>query len=176
MGYLALLFTVVPLVDLWLLLVIGEWLGFWPTVWATILVAFVGAYLGKREGRRVLSELSRAMSELRMPEEGLVSGALVLVGAALLIAPGVITDAVGLSLLFPYTRRPAARLLRAYFERRFARAVAAGSVKVHVSSFGGPMGSPFGEPGSRASDDGFEVVTVDPDPRVERDPPRLLGP
>ncbi len=167
MGWLALLFTVVPLVDLWLLLVIGEWLGFWPTVWATILIAVVGAYLGKREGLRLFGELRRALAELRMPEEGLVSGALVLVGAALLIAPGVITDTLGLALLFPPTRKPIAKLVRARLEKRFSRAVAEGRVRVEVSSFGSVVHS--------SVDDRVEVVDVEAEPS-ERPAPKLLGP
>lgn len=137
MGYLALLFIVLPLLDLWLLLVIGDVLGFWPTVALTIAVALLGGYLGKREGLRVLSQWKRALGELRMPEDGLVSGALVLVGAVLLATPGVMTDVLGLLCLFPPSRRLIARGVSAYVATRFARAAEQGRVQVNVVSFDG---------------------------------------
>ncbi len=137
MGYLALLFIVLPLLDLWLLLVIGDVLGFWPTVALTIAVALLGGYLGKREGLRVLSQWKRALGELRMPEDGLVSGALVLVGAVLLATPGVMTDVLGLLCLFPPSRRLIARGVSAFVASRFARAAEQGRVQVNVVSFDG---------------------------------------
>ena len=137
MGYLALLFIVLPLLDLWLLLVIGDVLGFWPTVALTIAVALLGGYLGKREGLRVLSQWKRALGELSMPEDGLVSGALVLVGAVLLATPGVMTDVLGLLCLFPPSRRLIARGVSAYVATRFARAAEQGRVQVNVVSFDG---------------------------------------
>ncbi len=134
MRYLALAFTVLPLVDLWLLLSIGEVFGFWPTIGLTIVVAFLGAYLGKREGLKVLAQWKRALGEFRMPEDGLVSAALVLVGAVLLITPGVLSDALGLLLLFPPSRRVFAKVVGAYLTRRFARAAEEGRFHVHVQS------------------------------------------
>ena len=131
------LFIVLPLLDLWLLLVIGDVLGFWPTVALTIAVALLGGYLGKREGLRVLSQWKRALGELRMPEDGLVSGALVLVGAVLLATPGVMTDVLGLLCLFPPSRRLIARGVSAYVATRFARAAEQGRVQVNVVSFDG---------------------------------------
>ena len=131
------LFIVLPLLDLWLLLVIGDVLGFWPTVALTIAVALLGGYLGKREGLRVLSQWKRALGELSMPEDGLVSGALVLVGAVLLATPGVMTDVLGLLCLFPPSRRLIARGVSAYVATRFARAAEQGRVQVNVVSFDG---------------------------------------
>jgi UPF0716 protein FxsA len=131
-GILTLLFVVLPLVDLWLLLIIGDVLGFWPTVGLTIGVALLGGYLGKREGLKVLSQWQRALGELRMPEDGLVSAALVLVGAVLLVTPGVLTDVLGLLCLFPPTRRLLATGVSAYVARRLARAAERGTVTVRV--------------------------------------------
>ena len=138
------LFIVLPLLDLWLLLVIGDVLGFWPTVALTIAVALLGGYLGKREGLRVLSQWKRALGELRMPEDGLVSGALVLVGAVLLATPGVMTDVLGLLCLFPPSRRLIARGVSAYVATRFARAAEQGRVQVNVVSFDGVGRSQIG--------------------------------
>jgi UPF0716 protein FxsA len=77
----------------------------------------------------VLSSWRRAMSEMRVPEEGITSGLLVLVGAVLLIAPGVLTDLFGLLLLVPATRRPIAALVEKVLTARF---VNTGTVRTRV--------------------------------------------
>jgi len=118
-GKLVLLFTVVPLVELWLLLFIGDHIGFLPTVALTIFTAFLGAFLAKREGRRVFHAWREAVAELRVPDEGVLSGILVLVGAVTLVAPGILTDMTGLLLLFPPTRRRIADVLRKRLEDKF---------------------------------------------------------
>jgi UPF0716 protein FxsA len=162
-GFLALAFIVVPIIDLWLLLSIGDVLGFWPTLGLTVGVAVLGGYLGKREGLKVLSGWKRAVGELRVPEEGLLSGALVLVGAALLIAPGVLTDVLGLALLFPPTRRLVARVVQARIAAKMQRATEEGRLKVRFVSFGGASFAPQPE-------------TIDAEGEVvEEAPARLLS-
>jgi UPF0716 protein FxsA len=134
-GKLFLLFTAVPLVDLWVLLQIGRALGFWSTVALVVATGLVGAWLAKAEGLRVLRDWQRALAEGRLPDEGVLSGALVLAGGILLVTPGVLTDALGLLLLVPPTRRVAAAGLRRWLRRQ----IDAG--RIHVVSrggFGGP--------------------------------------
>lgn len=138
MGRLVLLFTVVPLVELWLLLAIGERIGFWPTVGLTVVTAFVGAALAKREGRRVLARWQQAVRELRVPEEGVLSGVLVLIGGVLLVTPGVITDATGILLLIPFTRRLIADQIKKRMEHRFsARTVMSDGFSVRIVDLAG---------------------------------------
>jgi len=127
--WLALLFVVVPIVELWLLLRLGSFMGAPATVALVVVTALLGAALAKREGLRVLSSWRRAMSEMRVPEEGITSGVLVLVGAVLLITPGVLTDVFGILLLVPATRRPIAALLEKSLAARF---VNAGTVHTRV--------------------------------------------
>jgi UPF0716 protein FxsA len=148
-GKLFLLFTILPILDLWLLLRIGGAIGFWPAVALVIGTGLAGAWLARAEGFRVLRSWQTSLAAGRAPEEGVLSGVLVLVGAALLVTPGVITDALGLALLFPPTRRIVAAALR----RRLAAQVAAGHVR--VMRFGGPP--PARTPG--------EGVVVDVTPR-----------
>jgi UPF0716 protein FxsA len=169
-GWLFLLFVVLPLVDLWLLLAIGDALGFWPTVALTLAVAVLGAYLGKREGLKVLRQWRDAMTQLRLPEEGLVSAVLVLAGALLLIAPGVLTDVVGLVLLFPPTRRPIARLVRQRLEGRMQRAVQRGTLQVNVVSFTSASVTSDGHD----ANDLREVEIIDTVGEAAPDEPKLL--
>ncbi|WP_437960043.1 FxsA family protein [Sorangium sp. So ce119] len=124
MGKLILLFTVVPIVELWLLLSIGDVIGFWPTVALALGTAVLGAALGKREGLKVLAAWRGSMTEGRIPDEGLTGGLLVLLGAALLVTPGVLTDVAGILLLLPPTRRRIAALVRERLERRVAASAA----------------------------------------------------
>jgi UPF0716 protein FxsA len=128
--WLAVLFLLVPILELWLLLRIGAWIGLYGTVAMVVGTAFVGAWLAKREGLRVLSSWRQAMAERRMPEEGITSGVLVLVGAVLLVTPGVLTDVLGILLLVPPTRRRLAGLLETYLAPRFVTRGRAFDVRV----------------------------------------------
>lgn len=131
MGKLFLLFTALPLVDLWVLLHIGRALGLWSTVALVVATGFAGAWLAKAEGLRVMREWQRALAEGRLPDEGVLSGALVLAGGLLLVTPGVISDAAGLFLLFPPTRRLAAAGVRRWLRGQIA------SGRIHVVTRGG---------------------------------------
>ena len=95
MARLFLLFAAVPLLDLWLLLRIGAVVGLWGTLALIVLPSLLGAWLARREGLRVLRAWQLSIAEGRVPEEGLLSAGLVLVGGVLLMTPGLITDATG---------------------------------------------------------------------------------
>ncbi len=120
MGRLFLLFTAVPLLDLWVLLRIGAAIGPWGMLALVVVPSLVGAWLARREGLRVLRAWQRALAEGRMPEEGLLSAGLVLAGGVLLITPGLITDATGLALLIPPVRRVAAAGVRWWIQRKIS--------------------------------------------------------
>lgn len=161
-GKVLLLFAVVPLVELYLLLTIGRLVGFWPTVAIVLVTGTVGAWLARREGLRVMRRWREDLAQGRMPEEGVLSGVLVLVGGVLLITPGVLTDITGLLLLLPPTRRVVARHIRA----RLERAMAAGTI--HVVTVGPPgQPRPGGDPG--VIDIEGDVVDVAP-----REPARQI--
>ncbi len=101
---LILLFTLLPLLDLAILLKIGEYIGFTYTLAIVIVTGFLGAYLAKREGRHIISKIKFEMSQGKMPADELIGGLCVLVGGAFLLAPGLITDALGFFLVLPITR------------------------------------------------------------------------
>lgn len=147
MARLFLLFTLLPLLDLWVLLAIGRALGFWPTLGLVVATGVAGAWLAKAEGRRVLDGWRRALREGRVPDEGVLSGALVLVGGVLLVSPGVLTDVVGLALLFPPTRRLVAAAVRRYLARKVREG------QVRVVTFGR---EPWGRGGP--TDDAVDVT------------------
>lgn len=113
-----LLFTVVPAIDLYLLIKIGGYIGAGPALALAVGVGLVGAWLARREGVRVLREWQAAVVRGEMPREGVTSSLLVLVGGVMLIAPGFITDIIGLLLLIPPTRRIVADWLAAYARKQ----------------------------------------------------------
>lgn len=132
------LFTVVPLVELYLLLYLGTVVGFWPTVGIVAFTGVVGAGLAKHEGLRVWRKWQESLAGGAVPEDGVVGGLLVLIGGVLLVTPGVLTDLTGFLLLIPPTRKVIADVVR----RRLERGVENGSVQ--VMGFGGFPGAAAG--------------------------------
>jgi UPF0716 protein FxsA len=118
-GKVLLLFILVPLVETYLLSLIGGAIGWANTIALVIVTGVLGGWLTKLEWGRAWRGWQRALAEGRMPDDGVLSGVLLLIGGALLITPGVLTDFVGLCLLIPPTRRALARYLRPRLEKRF---------------------------------------------------------
>lgn len=102
---LVLAFTVMPALELWMLIELGRLIGGFETVAYVVLLGVVGAWLGKRAGLSVFRELMDGLRAGIPPADKLVEGALVLVGSVLLVTPGVLTDAVGILLFVPPFRR-----------------------------------------------------------------------
>jgi UPF0716 protein FxsA len=139
LGRLFLLFTLVPLIELWLLVQIGGVIGALPTIAIVAATGMTGAWLVRREGRKALADYQKAVAEARLPEDGIVSGLLILLGGILLIAPGILTDLTGMALMIPPVRRAVARRLEQRLQAKLVQGVATGNVR--VISFGGA--SPF---------------------------------
>ena len=104
MGRLFLLFTLVPLLELYILIKIGGYLGAFPTVALVVFTALLGVVLARFEGLRTLQQIRQSLSRGIVPAEEMVDGVLIFVGGILLIIPGVLTDLFALVLLIPYTR------------------------------------------------------------------------
>ncbi|HLT38971.1 MAG TPA: FxsA family protein [Enhygromyxa sp.] len=161
LGRLFLLFTLVPLAEIYLLVKLGGLLGVWPTIGLVMVTGFLGAALARREGRRALARYQEAMAKGQLPEEGIVSGLLILVGGVLLIAPGVLTDLTGLALMIPPVRRAVARQVKARVQRR----ISAGSIQVmHIGTSG------FGIPGFEPGADRPEGEVIDAEIVDRREP------
>lgn len=112
------LFMGLPLLEIYLIVQLGQAVG---PLWTILLLAatgVVGAMLVKREGRRAWRALQDALSSHRMPATELADGALILIGGTLLLTPGFVTDAVGLVCVLPFTRPVARRGLAAAITRR----------------------------------------------------------
>jgi UPF0716 protein FxsA len=101
---LILLFTLVPLAELWLLLWIGSMTGPEFAFGLVIVTGIVGAALARRQGLQTWLKIQKELSEGRPPTGSLVDGLLILIAGAVLITPGVLTDVVGFMLLIPPIR------------------------------------------------------------------------
>lgn len=106
-------FVVVPLIELVAIIQVGQVIGTWWTVALLVADSLLGAYLLKRESRRAWHDFRTALSSGRWPGDEVTQGGLVIVGGALLLTPGFVTDAVGLLCLLPPSRAAASRLIRA---------------------------------------------------------------
>ena len=115
---LVLLFTVVPLVELALLIRVGALLGVEATVAMVVLTGVLGAWLARVQGLRTVVALQQDMAAGRLPAGRLVDGLLILVAGAVLLTPGLLTDALGFFLLVPPGRAVVRRRLRRWFRDR----------------------------------------------------------
>jgi UPF0716 protein FxsA len=138
---LVLLFIVVPIAELYVIIQVGGLIGVVPTLLLLLLDAILGSWLLKHEGRAAWRRFNQALAERRLPGKEVADGFLVIVGGALLIAPGFITDIFGLLLLIPPTRAVARRILRRFAIGRVA--VAGFPAGPTMGGFGtGPNGRP----------------------------------
>jgi UPF0716 protein FxsA len=101
---LLLLFTIVPLVELWLLLAISQYTGPTLTILLVIGTGIAGAALARRQGWQTWSRIQAQLAQGQPPTGSLLDGMMILIAGALLITPGVLTDLVGFALLVPAIR------------------------------------------------------------------------
>lgn len=111
-------FLVVPLVEIYALIQVGQVIGAWWTVLILVLDSLLGAWLLRRAWRGSWAALRRATGSGQLPSRELADAALVVVGGTLLLTPGFVTDLVGFFLLLPMTRPVARRALLSFVARR----------------------------------------------------------
>jgi len=112
-------FTLIPALELYLLILIGQWLGPVATVLIIVTTGAVGAWLAKREGLSVLKQISEEARRGFPSGDRIVEGLMVLVAGVLLVTPGVLTDITGFVLVAPSTRKRIAPHLKRYLMKRF---------------------------------------------------------
>lgn len=108
---------VVPIVEIAVIVQVGQLIGFWPTLVLLLLESALGAWLVKREGLRAWGALREALRTGHLPGRELTDAALVLIGGTLLLTPGFVTDVVGFFFVLPFTRPIARRAVQAYAAR-----------------------------------------------------------
>lgn len=143
------LFILLPVLELVLLVQMGRWVGLLPTLGLVVATGFLGAHLIRREGVRAMAEFQGELARGQVPARPLMAGAALLVGGALLLTPGVVTDLAGFALLLPPTRS----VIISFLKRRFEQSLAKGTIRMHVAgSHWGPTGPSGPAAGSGTSD------------------------
>jgi len=150
---LLLLFVVLPAVELALLIELGSRFGTLHTLGLIVLTGVVGAWLARRQGLFVVREIQAELAEGRMPADSLVDGVMILVAAALLVTPGVLTDAFGFLCLVPAFRRRVKRVAW----HRFERAVREQRVHLYMNFDGDDLAADRGPDEPRSVRDVSEV-------------------
>ncbi|HKJ05066.1 MAG TPA: FxsA family protein [Geopsychrobacteraceae bacterium] len=126
---LLILFTFIPILELYVLLEIGSLLGTLATVALIFLTGIAGAYLARMQGFSLINKIQSEMNQGRVPRGELVDGAMILVGGVLLLTPGFCTDLLGFSLLVPLTRN----LHKEWLTKWLEKVVAGG--QIHIRRF-----------------------------------------
>lgn len=137
MFQLLLLFTVIPVVEIWLLAQLSGYLGIVDTVLLVLATGIVGAALARWQGFQAIRRLQNEMRQGMIPAGAIGDGFLIFAAGLLLVTPGVLTDVVGLSLLIPPARKLAMRGLKYWLGRHF-------KVQTHTA-YGEQAGHPPGK-------------------------------
>jgi UPF0716 protein FxsA len=133
---LVILFIVVPILELYVIIQVGQAIGVVPTLILLLADALLGSWLLKHEGRGAWRRFNEALAARRFPGREVADGVLIVIGGTLLLTPGFVTDIFGLLLLLPPTRAIARRVLKRLTIGKF--------MVVGMGSGGGP--GPFGGP------------------------------
>jgi UPF0716 protein FxsA len=118
---LILLFTIVPFIELTLLIEIGSRIGTLNTIMIVVITGIVGAFMARIAGFTVLMKIQENLREGIFPKDELFDGVLILISGAFLITPGLLTDALGFFLLIPFGRLVVKRWLKEIIEKRLDR-------------------------------------------------------
>jgi UPF0716 protein FxsA len=144
---LALLFVCVPPLELFVLLWLGSALGPTTSFLVILLTGIVGAWLAKREGVGVLRQLQKDLQEGLPSGSRVMEGAMVVVGGLLLVTPGVFTDALGFSLIVPWTRRFMAPRVLGYIMAQLGDSIVIGGTRAgRPTPDGSDPATPFSNP------------------------------
>ena len=115
------LLLVMPIAELWIFFQVADQIGFILTLLILIFVSVAGAWLLKQQGMTTWRRMQASLQRGEMPAKEVTDGALILLGGALLMTPGFLTDGVGFLLLFPVTRAALKGVFRGLLAKRVKR-------------------------------------------------------
>ena len=115
-----LIFTLIPVLELSLLIKVGGYIGVMNTIMIVILTAIAGAYMVRAEGIGVMSRIQRNMQEGIFPGDEMISGVMILIAGALLLTPGFFTDLIGFLMVIPVSREFIKGLVKQYINKHMS--------------------------------------------------------
>lgn len=160
---LVLLFTIIPIIELTLLITLGNYIGLPATLVIVVTTALLGATLGKYQGLAAWKKIKSELASGQLPQDALLDGLAVLIASAFLVTPGVLTDVAAFTLLFPVTRAPIKRLLRGRIDKWLE--------KEQVGFFGGfgpDMLSGFDDPYMSQGQAKEDDIIIEPMPTAQK--------
>jgi UPF0716 protein FxsA len=163
MALLVIAFIVVPIVEIYVIIQVGQAIGIVPTLALLLADALLGSLLLRHQGRGAWRRFNQALAERRFPAREVADGLMIAIGGTLLLTPGFVTDIFGLILLIPPTRAIVRRLLGLYLGRRL--------VVIGTGDFNPAGARPTGpgtRPGRHYDFDGTAEEIDGDDPRLER--------
>lgn len=104
-----------------ILIELGKRIGTLQTIGIIIVTGIIGASLAKSQGLRIYRRIRESVDHGELPHNHLIEGLLILIGGALLITPGILTDAAGFLLVIPWTRKLVREALKKYFRGKIIR-------------------------------------------------------
>lgn len=110
-------FTLIPFLELYLLIEVGTIIGAFSTLSLVVLTGFVGAYLARIQGTQTMLRVKYSLEQGIMPTEDLIDALLIFIAGIVLLTPGFITDVAGLLVLFPVTRFHIKRFMKKRFNK-----------------------------------------------------------
>lgn len=109
-------FTLIPFLELYVLIKIGHFLGAFNTILVVIVTGLLGAYLARLQGLRTMMRVRESLDRGELPAEEMLDALLIFVAGIVLLTPGFITDIAGVVILVPNTRELFKRWLRRKFD------------------------------------------------------------
>ncbi len=112
------LFIAIPLIEITLLIKMGDEIGFWPTILIQVGTGILGATLARLQGLFVWNKIMMEMQLGRMPTDEMINGLLIFAAGVVLMTPGLLTDLAGFAMLIPFTRNIFKNWMQRQFEKR----------------------------------------------------------
>jgi len=116
---LILLFTIIPLIELYLLIQVGRYLGSFQTIMIVLVTGIIGGLLARSQGLSVQRQIRVDLQKGMIPTDSIIDGCFILIAGALLITPGMITDIFGFVLMVPLFRGWLKKRIKEILKRKF---------------------------------------------------------
>ncbi len=123
------LLTVVPFVELYFLIRLSDSIGFGNTILIVLATGFLGAWMLRQQGHSILLEIQQRGAQGQLPSDAIAKGFFTFIGGVLLLTPGILTDAVGLSLIFPLTQV----IWKKFFLSQWEQGIQSGNVHIYTN-------------------------------------------
>lgn len=126
---LLIIFTLVPIIELYVLIEAGRQIGISATITMIFLTGIAGAFLARSQGFALINRIQNELNQGQLPAENLIDGAMILAGGLLLLTPGFCTDLIGFCFLTPFTRSIMKVWIKKWLDQKIHRG------EIHVRRF-----------------------------------------